>query len=810
MQWNSRRLRSLAAALLLVTTIGMLSGCGGGTKTVSKTEHSDSTAVQQPVRNADPFTVLDDKGQVDSLLVENKLEAARQEWLRALAAEQRKDQNETVRRFESAIDILNRLIYYPGISENKDFQELTRSVFEDYEKYVTKIDYLPPSSSIYAFRQKFNEEMAKTDISKIPVPKPMDLSHTQVPLVVNPIVEQSIAYFMSGNGRKFMEKWLGRSGRYFPMMKKIFKEVGTPEELIYLSMIESGLNPTVTSRAQAVGLWQFIEGTGALYGLKSNWWFDNKRDPVKETYAAARHLKDLYRAMGDWYLALSCYNCSMTRIKRCIAESQDTTFWGIRDCLPRETQNYVPLYIACTLIAMDPSRYGFNNISQEAPMEFDTVRVNETVDLNAIAMAAGVTGNQIKDLNPELLQFSTPPPELCPAGGYTLRVPVGTSQNFYKGYALLTADQKRPWITHTVGRGETLRSIAHNYGLTPQQLAEYNNMDQSERVRKGSRLRIPASVMSPGAVSNSDNLAKNSTPAPQTAPADQPQHQGGLTAPAPAPTEAPKPVVTADNQSHPSASSTRTVYHRVRRGETMNSIASRYGVSVANLRSWNDLSTHHKLRKGERLTIEIKNSTPSDQPQRSVAETTPSTKSSKKRWITYTIRRGDTMAKIADDFGVGLADVKKWNKKVIRHGVMSGQKLKIYTSENYASSGADDAAPSVAQKARTHTVRPGETMTSIAKMYGTSVATLSEWNDGKTAESLQAGEKLKVYAPNKTASQGDTDHPSRKNITYRVRRGDTLFSIAEKYGVSVADLKRANRITKNKIPAGKRLIIPAE
>ncbi len=168
------------------------------------------------------------------------------------------------------------------------------------------------------------------------------------------------------------------------------------------------------------------------------------------------------------------------------------------------------------------------------------------------------------------------------------------------------------------------------------------------------------------------------------------------------------------------------------------------------------------------------------------------------------------MAKIADDFGVALADVRKWNKKAVRHGVKSGQQLKIYTSENMAAASTGDAAPAVSQKARTHTVRPGETMTSIAKLYGTSIAQLSEWNDGMDASSLQAGQKLKVFASNKTASQGDTDQPSRKHITYRVRRGDTLFSIAEKYGVSVADLKRANRITKNKIPAGKRLVIPAE
>ena len=760
--------------LLLVLLLGgvfCLESCGPSKSTTVVKPPTDTTATQPS--NADPFTVLDDRGRVDSALVENHLETARQEWLRALAAEQRKDKNETVKRFESSIDILNRLIYYPGVSVNRDFQELAKSIFEDYEKYVNKIDILPPSSSIFAFRQKFNEEMAKIDIRNIPLPKPSDLTKTQVPLVVNPAVEQSIAYFMSGNGRTFMTKWLGRSGKFFPMMKKIFKEVGTPEELIYLSMIESGLNPTVTSRAQAVGLWQFIEGTGAMYGLKSNWWFDNKRDPVKETYAAARHLKDLYRSMGDWYLALCCYNCSMTRIRRCMAETQDTTFWGIRDCLPKETQNYIPLYIAATLIAMDPAHYGFTNITMDKPMVFDTVRVRESVDLNALGKAAGVTGLELKDLNTELLQFTTPPPELAP-NGYVLRVPVGSAQNFYQRYAQLTPEEKRPWMMHTVERGESLRSIARTYGLTTEQLASYNNIDADNKVKRGTRIRVPMSVMSPSAVASNEPTTTVTAPAKTTPPA---------------PTTA--------------ASTSKKVYHRVRRGETIISIASHYGVRASDIRNWNNISFHHGVKKGQRLAIMIEHSDAPAPKQQLAAK--PDT--SKKHWVSYKVRRGDTMAKIADDFGISLAQIKKWNGRSVRHGVKSGQSLKLYSDQQNVA--VADEEP-VESKSRLHTVRPGETMTSIAKQYRTTAKKLSEWNDGKDAASLQAGEKINVYATNKTASQGDSDHQahSTKRVTYRVRRGDTLFSISEKYGVTVNDLKSANNLHKSTIPTGKRLTIP--
>jgi len=698
---------SLFIIMLLAVPFLIMTGCSSSKNTTTANQVDSSAKV---AKNADPFATLDDHNTVlDSAIIEERLEAARQEWLRALAAEQRKDKNEVVRRFEGAIDILNRLIYFPNVNENKDFQELTKSVIEDYEKFVSKIDVLPPSASIFALRQKFNEEMAKMDFKNIPIPKSPAVT-TQVPLTMNPDVEKTIAYFMQGNGRTFFTRWLSRSKKFIPKMKEIFREEGTPEELVYLSMIESGLNPTVTSKAQAVGLWQFIEGTGSLYGLKSNWWFDNRRDPWKATRAAARHLKDLYKAMGNWHLALACYDCSMTRIRRCMAETGDSTFWGIRDCLPVETQNYIPLYIAAATIAMDPARYGFTNIQYENPSEYDTVYVHEAVDLNAIGTASGVSGLEIKNLNPELLQSSTPPIEVCGPGGYCVKIPAGTVQKFYERYAKLTPEEKRPWLIHTVERGESLKSIARTYGLTSDQLADYNNMSATEKVKRGRRLRVPMSVMAPSAIASND--------APAT------------TLQAPAPT-----IKTASKISH-----------RVRRGETLNSIASHYGIRVSDLRNWNNISYRHKIKRGQLLAIYV--------------------------------QRGDKTTK-----NPAIAEKTK-------------------TTES--------AADAPSGKPRIHSVRPGETMTSIARNYGTTVDQITAWNDGMDPASLQAGQKLKLYAPNKTSAKGDTDKASKKSkhTVYRVRSGDTLSSIADEYGVTVTSLKKANHLRKNKIPVGKKLIIP--
>jgi membrane-bound lytic murein transglycosylase D len=340
-----------------------------------------------------------------------------------------------------------------------------------------------------------------------------------IPIVRNEYVDRFVRMFVDHQSDR-MALYLRRSGQYEGMIRRKLRERGMPEDLLYLSMIESGFNPTARSPAAAVGLWQFIPDTGRRYGLRIDGYVDERRDPEKSTDAALRHLEDLYRQFGSWYLAAAAYNSGAGRVSRVMREvtgadlGAEEDFWRIRDRLPRETRDYVPLIVAAAIVGKEPERYGLEDVERRMPLPSETVTVPGGVALEVAARAAGVGEGDIRSLNPELLRGTTPP-----GREYELRIPAGRTARFASEFdraaaearalALQQAEAKRAadaraaasraaaarraasGRTHTVRQGESLSVIARRHGTSVGALQRANGMGRNTVLQPGQRLRVP-------------------------------------------------------------------------------------------------------------------------------------------------------------------------------------------------------------------------------------------------------------------------------------------------------------------------------
>jgi membrane-bound lytic murein transglycosylase D len=376
--------------------------------------------------------------------------------------------------------------------------------------------------------------------------------------------------FFQGPARDRFGIWLGRLQRYEGMIREQLARYRVPDDFVYLAMIESGYSNTAVSRARAVGMWQFIAGTGRRYGLDQDVWVDERRDPFLATEAAARHLADLNETFGSWYLAAAAYNAGAGRVSRGLrrlpvaaSEAGDSSFFALSDrrYLRLETRDYVPKLIAAALIAKDPARYGFDSIPRLEPLRYDEVLVTASTGLDVVARLADTTTPALIELNPQFVRGVTPPERTV-----TVRVPKGTGAAVARGWADLPASERVTFLTHRVAKGETLSGIAQRYGVSTTVLQAANPRAQARSLRIGHELTVP---IRPGA-------QRGAAPARRAAAAAAPR----VTAAAPA-----------------------SGHHTVRAGDSLWTISRRYGVKVADLRDWNDLSGD-LVRIGQRLRVQ--------------------------------------------------------------------------------------------------------------------------------------------------------------------------------------------------------------
>lgn len=670
----------------------------------------------------DEFSELDEedttRARMDPVVM-GQMERARQRYLGALTLIEKSDTTKAAEEFESAIALLNDLATYPEIESNADFTDLVQAVIEDYETYVKSIDNLNPNTSIFILRDRLFEEVdaRQAAVETIQPPKytpPVDIPKTTIPLTFNEHVQPQLSFMSEGRGRRFMKTWIERTGRWFPTLRRIAREERMPDEIVHLAMMESALNPEAVSRAKAVGMWQFMRATGEEYDLDVNYWIDERRDPEKATRASMRFLKDLYNDLGDWHLALAAYNCGAGGVRRAIRKSglENPSFWQIREFLPKETREYVPLFIATTLITMNRDKYGFpdDSLKFHPPFEYETVTINEPVSFAALARCADISPDSLRKLNPELIRSCTPPRE-----PYKLKLYPGMGQDFMRRYAGLSDDEKQIFLKHTVSRGETLGSISAMYGVSLVELSEINGITgYRTRLRSGTTLRVPvrsSSVAASAETSKTPASAEQVVQPPDTA-------SKAISAP---------PV-------NPEAAG---------KGRGM-----REGVAAV-----------------------------------------------------YVVERGDNLSSISEKFNVRIADLRNWNNIPYNRDALSiGDTLVVGTPSGVQKTRVSSEPVAVVEqlpriRTQRHTVKKGETLQKIAASYQMPLARLASINNVRPKARVKPGTILLVEVPRSRASAKQAAaavEGKGRPKTYRVKRGDTISSISDRFSISITDLRKKN------------------
>jgi membrane-bound lytic murein transglycosylase D len=317
------------------------------------------------------------------------------------------------------------------------------------------------------------------------VDREVKVTTSGIPLELSDPVLSYIHYFSTDAGRNTLLSGFRRAGRYKPMIQRILKEEGVPEELIYLAQAESGFLPRAVSYKSAAGMWQFIAGTGQLYSLTRTSSYDERFDPERATRAAARHLKDLFARYGDWYLALAAYNCGAGNVDRAVERTGYADYWQLLKlhALPKETANYVPIIVAMTIMAKNPQDYGLEQIGEDDPLDYENIILKAATNVSLIADAAQQPVSFIRDLNPALLGGVAP-------AGYEVHLPKGSGQTTLAAIESVPAANRNAWRLHHVSAGETLDAIAKEYHTRPASILAVN--DGADALDAGDVLLIPA------------------------------------------------------------------------------------------------------------------------------------------------------------------------------------------------------------------------------------------------------------------------------------------------------------------------------
>ena len=525
-------------------------------------------------------------------------------------------------------------------------------------------------------------------------------------------------------------------------------------------MIESGFNPKAYSYAHASGPWQFISSTGKIFGLDVGWWYDERRDPIKSTRAAAMYLKKLYTDFDDWYLALASYNCGENKVKRHVKKYKTRDFWNLKR-LPRQTRNYVPTYIAATIMAKNPEKYGFKKMHLVKPQPSDSILIEECVDLKALAKIVDVHESVLSSLNPAITRWCTPPNR----DKTWIYIPHGSNKDINAELKKLPPEQKRKWIRHRVKQGEALSTIASRYGTTMRAIigVPENKIRNRHRIRAGKTLLIPV-------------------------PSDRYKKFASLSEP--------KNEYLGDKDSFS---------YKVRKGDNLSRIASRFGVSVSSIRRWNKLYNKRYIHPGQILKIWTNASSSIKRNIKKHQGPIPEF---------HIVEKGDNPWVIAEQYGIAIGELLSINNLGKKTRIKPGQKLKLPGPPLIVAPLKENHAVILDDDKDYYLVRSGDNLWDIAKKLGTTVETLKSANGIKGSGKIRTGDRLII--PVISAKQDiKKEVVENKEIIanpseyYTVKRGDTLWGIAKEYNVTIAEIRKLNNIENNKkIRPGDKLVLP--
>ena len=525
-------------------------------------------------------------------------------------------------------------------------------------------------------------------------------THSDLPLMMTDQVAGYINYF-STRGRGVIERALARSGRYEDMIRRTLKEEGVPQDLIYLAQAESGFHPLAVSRAGARGIWQFMASRARGYGLQRNWWIDERQDPERATRAAAQHLKDLYTEFGDWYLAMAAYNSGPGTVQNAVKRTGYADFWELyrRNVLPKETRNYVPIILAVTIMGKNPDQYGLTDVVKEKPVPYDIVRIDYPINLRLVAECVDASTDDLQDLNPSLLRLSTPKfsrnssdvSSQANDQRFELHLPAGTADKFQSAVASIPTDKRLWWRYHKVEAGETLASIARTYRTSSQSIAEANGLNESD-LSPEMRLIIP---IAPGKENDTASYARAIT------------------------------------------------RYKIRKGDTVESVAENLGISPKMIRSWNRLNGNSLA--GRRVLLVHLPVTPSAREAQLASK-----RSSSQR--TKSARASLDQASAAASRGRSLPQQSASRQSASRQSasqrVASSQHHGTDSRVSQANASRTHGSPTRPSRSQAatqtesatvvhHKVKAGETLYSIANFYNTTVSALK--HDNRNVAVLRPG-----------------------------------------------------------------------